>query len=330
MRTAEPPGKRRAFVFGGGGVLGFAWTIGALTAIQHALDVVPSSEDLMIGTSAGAVTAGLLTTGIEVDSIRRHQLGMPMPEDPPIVWNYDRDSGRSVPPRPGWRPGSPRLVLGGLRHPAAVRPIVALTGLLPAGRGTLTPIGDMMADIAGGTDAGWRRGNTWIIATDYRTGRRTVFGQPGAPRASLADAVCASCAIPAWYAPIRIGDRAYIDGGTVSNASVDLVPEGAFDEVFVLAPMASMHPDSPRAPVARVERRIRRAITRGIVRDVNRLRSAGSHVTLLTPNLEDLAVMGANLMNPRRRLAVLRSAMRTVAADLQSQHRDGNRAGARA
>ncbi len=323
MSEATP---RRAFVFGGGGVLGFAWIVGALTAIQHELGVAPGADDLMIGTSAGAVAAGLLAGGIDVDSMRRHQLGTPLPDDPSISWDYDQDSGGSLPPRPGWRPGSPRLVWGGLRHPGHVPPVVALSGLLPAGRGTLEPIAKMVAHVARGSGqpAGWPARQTWIVATDYASGSRTAFGQSDAPPAELADAVCASCAIPAWYAPVHIGGRAYIDGGTVSNASVDLVPHGRFDEVFVLAPMASLTPDSPRMPVARIERRIRRSITRGVMRDVNRLRASGSRVTVLTPNIEDLAVMGANLMNPRRRLAVVRTAMLTAAAELRAQRQSGD------
>ena len=38
---------------------------------------------------------------------------------------------------------------------------------------------------------------------------------------------------------------------------------------------------------------------------------------LLTPGPEDLALMGANLMNPRRRLAVLHTAMRTAAIEIR-------------
>jgi NTE family protein len=91
--------------------------------------------------------------------------------------------------------------------------------------------------------------------------------------------------------------------------------------VFVLAPMAAMEPDSPRSPVARLERRVRRSITRGIGSDIAVLREAGTTVTLLTPGAEDLAVMGANLMNPRRRMAVLHTAMRTAASTLRNQQR---------
>ena len=314
---------RRAFVFGGGGVLGFAWIVGALTALNHELGVHPQPDDLMIGTSAGAVTAGILSCGVNIDSVRRHQLGMPLPEDPPISWNYDRDTGGSRPPRPGWRPGSPRLLWGGIRNPAEVSPVVALSGLLPAGRGTLEPIEQMISAIAAAADwhGDWPSGQTWIVATDYASGRRMVFGRTDAPPASLATAVVASCAIPAWYAPVSIAGRRYIDGGTTSNASVDLIDPADYDEVYVLAPMAALEPDNPRTPVAKVERRLRRTITRGVMRDVNRLRSHGVRVTVLTPGAEDLAMMGANLMNPRRRLAVLHTALRTAAMEIRQQRR---------
>lgn len=327
MARRQPEPVRRAFVFGGGGVLGFAWIVGALTALQHELGVEPGQADLVVGTSAGAVASGLLGCGVDVDTIRRHQIGMPLPQDPPISWNYDFDSGGSIPPRPGWGPGSPRLVWGGIRRPSSVSPVVALTGLLPRGRGSLEPIHHMLETVVAekltgtGTGTGWPDRATWIVATDYATGRRAVFGSPDGPVATLADAVCGSCAIPAWYAPVRINGRAYIDGGTVSNASADLLDGADFDEVYVLAPMAALEPDNPRSPIAMVERRVRRGITRSINQDVLRLREAGARVTLLTPGAEDLAVMGANLMNPRRRTDVLHTAMRTAAVELRNQQR---------
>ena len=313
---------RRAFVFGGGGVLGFAWMVGALTAMQHELGIEPTAEDLRIGTSAGSVLAGLLGCGLEVDGIRRHQLGMPLPEDPLISWNHHTDTGGSLPPRPMWWPGSPRLVWGGIRRPTSVSPVSALSGLLPRGRGSLQPIRQMLDSVVTETvGAGNWPAHTWIIAMDYSTGRRTVFGREGEPVASLADAVCASCAIPAWYTPVQIDSHSYIDGGAVSNTSVDLLSAEGLDEVFVLAPMAAVEPDSPRSPVARLERRVRRSITRGISQEITVLRKGGTRVTLLTPGPEDLTVMGANLMNPRNRTVVLHTAMRTVASTLRHQRR---------
>jgi NTE family protein len=59
-----------------------------------------------------------------------------------------------------------------------------------------------------------------------------------------------------------------------------------------------------------------------MLREVRALRSAGIRVTVLTPGPDDLAVMGVNLMDPRRRRAVLETSLRTSAAMLASARRD--------
>jgi NTE family protein len=106
---------------------------------------------------------------------------------------------------------------------------------------------------------------------------------------------------------MRIGGHPYIDGGAASNASADLLVDEPVDEVYVLAPMASIQFDR------------RRAITRGILADVAQLRASGKHVLLVSPGPEDLELIGANLMNPRRRTAVLEKAMETATVELRAQ-----------
>jgi NTE family protein len=316
IAAADAP--RRAVVLGAGGALGFAWTVGALAAIEVEAVFDVRTADLLIGTSAGSVAAALLSCGKSVDEIRRHHQGTPAPQDPPIAFVYDQSSGR--PPWPGFRLGSPRLLLGSMRHPRRSSPVVALSGVLPPGRGSLGPVREMATALVDGD--GVRDWPTqpvlWIVATDYQTGCRVVFGRD-AVAASLPDAVVASCSIPAWYPPTIIGSRPYIDGGTRSNTSLDLVPEGSVDEVYVLAPMASIHSDRPRSPAARIERAIRRSITRSLLTDVGMLRADGIRVVVLTPGAEDLAVIGANLMNPRRRTEVLQTSMRTSAIQVRTQ-----------
>jgi len=58
--------------------------------------------------------------------------------------------------------------------------------------------------------------------------------------------------------------------------------------------------------------------TKAILADVERLRARDVRVHLLTPGVEDLEVMGANLMNPRRRAAVLQTSLQTSAAILRA------------
>lgn len=346
---------RRGFVFGGGGVLGFAWMIGALTALQDDGEIDAQTAEVAVGTSAGSVVASLVACGVPVDAIRRHHQGVPAPGDPRIGYDHQTDSGGALPPRPSLRPAAPGLVLNALRRPGG-NPIVALSGLLPEGRGTLQPLHAMVSAMAaqtGYTERWPSRPSPWVVAVDYDRGRRTVFrdghptrsrltprrrsagwtppsrerrfraapalpyGAHPAPVVSLADAVVASCSIPGWYPPVVIDGRPYIDGGAASNASVDLLEGCGLDEVYVLAPMASVHVDSPRSAAARVERMVRRAVTRRVMADVARLEAAGTRVTVLTPGPQDLAEIGVNLMNPARRTRVLETAIRTTRATLR-------------
>jgi NTE family protein len=224
-------------------------------------------------------------------------------------------------------------VLDSLRGRRRVAPIVLLSGLLPTGRGTLGPVHDLVAAVA--EEAGFAEEwpthpRPWIVTADYRTGQRVVFGRDdfvgrrgGPPRvirkARLADAVTASCSIPAWYPPTYIDGVPYIDGGTTSNASVDVLVGTAVEEVYVLAPMASVDADRATTFVGRVERAVRRGITRQLLREVARLRSTGVRVYVVTPEAEDLTLMGLNLMNPERRTEVLETAQRTAAGQLRRQ-----------
>jgi NTE family protein len=146
---------------------------------------------------------------------------------------------------------------------------------------------------------------------DYDSGRRVAFGRPGAPAARLDEAVMASCAIPGWFAPVEIAGHRYVDGGTLSTTSADLLAAEELDEVYVLAPMASFVSDRPKQVAARLERRVRRRVTRRLVAEAQRVSESGAAVTVLTPGPADLAEIGANLMDPNRRLAVLETSLRT-------------------
>src|SRR5581483_4590995 len=115
----------------------------------------------------------------------------------------------------------------------------------------------------GPAEVPWPSRQTWVVAVDYHSGRRVAFGRQGAPSASLADAVVASCSLPGWYEPKVIGGRRYVDGGVRSSTSLDLLSRLDLDEVYVLAPMACADPDRPRNPAVRAERLVRQLITSG-------------------------------------------------------------------
>lgn len=302
---------RRALVLGGGGVLGAAWMTGALSVLETRLDFDFRQSQVLIGTSAGSVLAALLGGGVAVPALVNHQLGKPAAEDPQFDFDSDRAAGGPLPPLPRLGIGSAALLARSALRPRHYPPLAAFSAVLPRGRGSLASVGELVSALPAAN--GWStHPATWIVAMDYDRGRRVAFGRPGAPAARLEQAVMASCAIPGWYRPVVIGDRRYVDGGTCSPASADLLLGEELDEAVVLAPMASYEIDHPASVVGRLERRFRQAMGRRLAREVAKLRAGGVRVTVLTPGCRDLQVIGVNLMDPARRRVVLETALVTV------------------
>lgn len=319
-RAAARRSPRIGLVLGAGGVLGGAWTAGALSTLQQRLRVPLGEADLIVGTSAGSVLASALRCGVDVERIVAHQRGSAHSGLPDLS-QLDREAG-PLPPLPRLRMGSPRLLATTALASHRVHPWVAASGLLPRGRGQLYQLSaliDALLAQDGNAATTWPARETWIVAVDNGHGRRVVFGRAGAPTVSLAEAVVASCSIPGWYEPKTINGHQYVDGGVRSSTSLDLVARTELDEVYVLAPMASYVLDRPCNLATRLERMVRRILTAGLGAEVEKVRSAGLRVTVLTPGAEDLTAMGANLMDPRARQRVLETSLRTSAAALADQ-----------
>lgn len=309
--------RRRGLVLGAGGVLGAAWTIGALDAVQEVYGWDPREAEVLVGTSAGSVLAASLGCGVGVDTLLNHQRGVVAPGDPRIHYDHDTASGAALPPLPRPFLGSPRGLVSSALRPLRTTPMMALSTVLPQGRGSIEPVGQLVDSLV--PRGQWApHPRTWIVAMDYDSGRRVVFGREGAPAAPLRDAVRASCSIPGWYAPVRIGGRRYVDGGACSPTSLDVVARLGLDEVVVLSPMTSLDYDAPSSVAARIERRFRRLVTKRLIGEVKKVSAAGARVTVLGPGAEDLEGIGANLMDPRRREQVLATSVRTSRAALRA------------
>jgi NTE family protein len=317
---------RRGLVLGAGGVLGAAWTIGALTALEEVEGFDARDCEVLIGTSAGSVLAALLGAGISVRDVRDHQLGRPVAEGPLKGYSldYDKATGGTLPGLPRLGIGSRRLLVQALRRPGALTPFAAMSSLVPEGSGSLWTVGHLVDAVT--PHGEWSpHDNLWLVAMDYDTGRRVVFGREGSPPAELSEAVLASCAIPGWFKPMTIGGRRYVDGGTCSATSVDLLAGQELDEVYVLAPMASFDYDEPTAVAARIERAYRRSVTRRMMREAGKVRDGSdgaTTVTMLGPGRLDLEAIGVNLMDHTRRESVLEVSLQTSADALRRARAD--------
>lgn len=315
---AVPHAPRRGLVLGGGGLLGASWAIGALCALEDALVWDARTAELIVGTSAGAVVGSVLGAGVTPGQLNDHQRGVPATSGPllGVGFDYDSAAGGALPPAPHIGIGSPAMLRHTVRHPRRYPTSTVLSAFLPQGRGSVAPLGQLVGALAPVSERWSPHSGLRVVTVDYGTGYRVAFGDPEEPQAGVAEAVQASCAIPGWFAPVTIGERRYVDGGTWSATNVDMLMGAGLDEVYVLAPMASRVLDRPRGVLARMERRFRRAVTRQLLREATVLRSTGTRVRLLGPGPQDLKVMGSNMMDPTRRVASLEMSLRTSAQAL--------------
>lgn len=319
MSESSHASARRGLVLGGGGVLGAAWAVGALQAIEEVHGIDPRDFDVIVGTSAGSVLGALVGAGVSIEALRDHQRGAPITQGPlaGYLWDYETATGGRRPSMPRLRgPGSVRLMASSLRHGLKMPPTAVLSAFMPVGNGSLERVGHLIDAI---TPFGeWSPHQAlWIVAMDYEAGRRVIFGRDDAPPAPLADAVMASCAIPGWFEPVTIDDRTYVDGGAWSATSADVLAGHGLDEVYVVAPMVSFETDEPDSLLSRLERRWRGSVTRRCESEVDELRAEGATVTVLGPGREDLEAMGGNIMDGRRRLEVLETSLRTSRVALE-------------
>jgi NTE family protein len=290
-----------ALVLGGGGVLGEAWMMGVLAGIEDGAGLDMRQCEYFVGTSAGAIVAAHLVAGTSPRRPRSLPEGnerapaLPAPAAPA---NRLAEAGAVAARRAGsWAiaaAGAFAPLALGVAAPGGALVRGALLRRLPRPRRTLDRLHEHIAGLGARFD-----GRLRIIAVDRGTGRRVVFGSPRAPRASVADAVAASCTVPWLFAPIEISGREYVDGGVWSPTNLDSAPVGREAQVLCLNPTASLPASSDMIGVLRRISRTAAAV------ETIALRQRGASVRTFAPSAASASAMGVNLTDRRRAAPVL-------------------------
>jgi NTE family protein len=292
-------------VLGAGGVVGQAYHAGVLAALETELGWDARTAEVIVGSSAGAVTGTSLRMGIAGSDLAAIAARTPLsPEGAQLMERILPDTS-DLPPLPAgswlrpWRPPSVALLARIIRRPWKFRPGVAAMTLLPTGLVDLRQRGEPLQRMVGDK---WPEG-LWICAVRRTDGHRVVFGRPGSPPASLASAVLASCAIPSYFAPINIGGVEYFDGGVHSPTNADALRSEPLDAVIVISPMSSTHPpgDSP-------DGLLRWSAHRRLNREDRVLQHQGMSVIRFEPGSGSLEVMGLRPMANDRSDRVMEAA----------------------
>ena len=283
-------------VLGGGGVLGEAWMTSLLAGIAEASGFDARGCRRYLGTSAGSIVAAGLVAGIDPSS-RVEEL----PEQPAVAASPWSAAGSAASRALGMTLAASGAVMAplaaaGLRSTAAGGAILRRAALarVSEGRMSLSGIGQRLE----------RAGATWdgrlaITAVEVETGRRVVFGTPGAPQATVAEAAEASCAIPGVFRSISVAGRRYVDGGVWSPTNMDAAEVRRGDEVLCLNPTGSMRPSrgAPFGAIGVVSRSMA-----GV--EALALERRGAKVAVVSPDSAAAAAMGSNLMDAGRRSSV--------------------------
>jgi NTE family protein len=303
--TQPRPRPTLGLVLGAGGVVGQAYQVGVLAALEREAHWDPRDADLIVGTSAGSVTGAAIRVGVPASDLAASTYGVPMsraggtllkrivPDDSPLPTPSILSLLRP------WNPPSLALIGRTVRRPLAFRPDVAAMTLLPRGRVDISERARALHEMVGDS---WPEG-LWICAARRADGGRVVFGRDGSPRAPLAAAVLASCAIPGYFTPITIGDIEYFDGGVHSNTNADVLKRHRLDTVIVVSSMSAS-----RGRAASADGLLRWSVHRRLEREIAHLEAGGTTVVRLEPGPEARQAMGLWAMAEHRAPKVVEAA----------------------
>lgn len=252
----------RVLVLGGGGVTGIAWEVGLLAGLAE-LGLDLTDADTVIGTSAGSVVGGQVTSGHPLTELYERQLSGYGPESLSRL-------GLRFRARFAW------ALLRGRSGPAFRRRV----GAMALRADTVTEQERLEVIAARLPEHEWPTRDLRVTAVDAQTGEfRLLDRHSGVP---LITAVAASCAVPGVYPPVTVDGRPMVDGGVMSGSNAD-VAAGA-GAVVILAP-------SPRGigPMT------------GADAQAEALRAAGARVVVVCPDAAALVAIGKNVLDPAAR-----------------------------
>lgn len=230
----------------GGGIEGAVYEIGALCALEEAIEGVDFTKaHVYVGVSAGAIITSSLANGISPRQMSRAILSR-QPRVHPITPSTFftpayREYARRVASVPGrmaamlwdyaWQPRD--ISIGGS--------LSRITELLPVGVFDNSPIREYMQQNFAYDDRSDRfselNSRLRIVATDLDSSKSVVFGSPGREQVPISLAVQASTALPAIYTPVEIDGRYYIDGVAQRTVHASVAMDEGADFTICINPI---------------------------------------------------------------------------------------------
>ncbi len=244
---------KTALVLAGGGIMGAAYEIGCLTALDKLFSPGFSTRrfDMYVGISAGSVIAAMLANRISPAALFQS-----ISDNERSVFNWRRSDIYRVDSREILS-SFVTLIRNSFRIFRNSRKagwsfslndfIYLLQEQFPSGLFSLGPMQDYLCTsfrnegIADHFDD--LKKDLFIPAYDLDLGTRVIFGAPGFREPHLCQAITASCAIPYFFRPHKVGNHFYIDGSTGRVSHIDIAIERGAKLVILINPRVPMKND---------------------------------------------------------------------------------------
>jgi len=230
----------------GGGPEGAVWEIGALRALDEAIEGLDlNALDVYVGVSAGAFLAANLANGLTPEqmcrAIVKHEPGE-HPFNPRTFFTpaFGELAKRSL--------SVPRLLSEAIASFVAdpydrslLDSLTRLSRALPVGVFDNEPIRRYLRAIytikGRSDDFRTLRKPLRVIAADLDRGVPVVFGAPGWDHVPISRAIQASSALPGLYPPVEIDGRRFVDGVLLKTLHASVALDAGAELVLCLNPL---------------------------------------------------------------------------------------------
>lgn len=323
----------------GGGPLGAIYELGALYALDEALDGIQlNALDVYVGVSAGSFLAASLANQVSTTQMCRIFMGTPGAEFAFEPGQFLRPALDEYLKRIGNLPGALLdLAREAARHPARLTGMESMAGLsrlIPTGIFDNRTIDRFLVRVLEreGRSNDFRELSTIlrVVAVDLDTGQAVRFGETGRDHVPISRTVQASAALPGLYPPVEIDGRFYVDGALRRTLHASVALREGTDLLFAINPLVPFDADPARSGAAVKSRMVRGGLPQVLSQTFRALIQSrmqigmskyasefpAASLMLIEPNRDDEKMFFTNIFSYSGRSRLAEHAYRTTRAEL--------------
>lgn len=243
--TEMKPASRIGLALGGGGPLGGIYEIGALRALDEALDGLDFNNlNVYVGVNSGSFVAANLANQMTTAQLCRIFVRNEAEVHPFHPDVFYRPALREMAGRllavPGLLTTAVRRFVTNPYDQSLLEAFTILAQAAPAGlfdnQGLHDYLKRAFSMLGRSNDFRQLKRSLYIVAADVESSEAVCFGAPGFDHVPISKAIQASTASPGLYVPVDIDGRYYVDGTLRKGLHASVAFEDGADLVFAVNP----------------------------------------------------------------------------------------------